>query len=339
MCVVDRNPSSKNSNMTAPTPTKPSSKPFEGTGYDLDTYLQYRIIYDPLFYDRIYRHHIAHNGQWNLAHDVGTGPGMVAEALATRFATVVASDINANQIAAARQRLEKTYPKVKFEHCRAEEVAKLGAAESSAYGKADLVAVAECISLFKMDEAMAAFAELLKPGGTLAVWFYGRLIFADEGKDRCQQIHDRIVAKAVQKMGSFKGNPVMEASCNTLAGWLDNLAFPKTDWCDVKRLKWNYDKPLGFLSDEDLGFKTEWENRIADDEAVEERVDRDFWAKEDCSIDWIKGFVSNMLPCLPNEEIDAQLDVLYGELEEAMGEKNTRNKVCWPVVLLLATKQ
>ena len=320
--------------MTAPTS---SSKPFEGSGYDLDSYRAYRIIYDPPFYDLIYNYHISHNGQWNLAHDVATGPGMVAEALATRFANVVASDINANQIAAARLRLEKTHPNVKFEQSRAEDVARLGT--DSAYGKADLVAVAECISLFKMDEAMAAFAELLKPGGTLAVWFYGRLIFAEEGRDKCQEIHDRIVAKAAQKMGSFKGNPVMEASCNALAGWLDNLAFPKKQWSDVKRLKWNHDKPLGFLNDEDLGFKTEWETRIADDEVVEEKVDRGFWAKDDCSIDWIKGFVSNMLPWPPNAEIDAQLEVLYDELEEAMGGKNARNKVCWPVVLLLATRQ
>ncbi|KAL8791377.1 MAG: hypothetical protein Q9195_005915 [Heterodermia aff. obscurata] len=317
--------------MTAPTP---SSKPFEGSGYDLDTYRQYRIIYEPPFYDLIYAYHTSHNGQWNLAHDVGTGPGMVAEALATRFASVVASDINANQINAARQRFEKTHPNVRFEHCHAEDVARLGVD-----GKADLVAVAECIALFKIDEAMAAFAELLKPGGTLAVWFYGRLIFAEEGRDKCQEIHDRIVAKAAQKMGSSKGNPVMEARRNALAGWLDNLAFPKDAWRDVKRLKWNHDKPLGFLNNEDLGFKAEWETRIADNEVVEEKIDRDFWAKEDCDIDWIKGFVGNMLPWPPNAEIDAQLDVLYDKLEEAMGGKNAKHKVCWPVVLLLATKQ
>ena len=320
--------------MTTPQTT---SKTFEGSGYNLDTYLQYRIIYEPSFYDKIYAYHTSHNGEWNLAHDVGTGPTIAAQALSTRLKNVVASDINANQIETARQRLANSHPNVHLEHCRAEDTARLASEES--YGKADLVAVAEVISLLNVEEALAAFAEVLKPGGTLAIWFYGQLIFADEGREKCQELYNRIVAKACQKMGSFAQNPVMRKSCNTLAAWLDDIAIPPKDWCDVKRLKWNYDRPLGFLNDEDLGFRTAWKSKIADNEVVEEKFDRDFWAREGCDIDWLKGFVGNMLPWPPSADIDAELEVLFGELGEVMGGKGAKAKVCWPVILMLASRR
>ena len=309
-----------------------ASKPFEGSGYDLNTYTKYRITYPSSFYSIIYNYHASHDGQLDLAHDVGTGPGMVAQALSQYFDRVIASDINANQIETAQRSLRDSHPNIHFEHCRGEDIHRL-----RSYGKADMVAVAESIALMNTEEAIGGFATLLKSRGTLAIWYYGLPIFANEGMEDCQEIHDKIVAKACQKMGSLKGT-LMERAVNVFTAWLDNVGFPKDDWCDVQRFKWNHGRPLAFRGDEDLGFKREWVNRVSEDEVVEEKIDRGFWAKEDCDVGWVRGFVDNLLPLPENPMIDAQLEVLYGELEDAMGGQGAKAKICWPVVLLLATR-
>ena len=79
--------------------------------------------------------HTSHGGAWVLAHNVGTGPGLVAQALATRFAKVVVSEINANHVLKSCKGFEMSHSYVRFEHCRAKEVAKLG--DKNAYGKAN----------------------------------------------------------------------------------------------------------------------------------------------------------------------------------------------------------
>ena len=43
----------------------------------------------------------------------------------------------------------------------------------------DLVAAAECMPLFDAPSALASFAHSLRPGGTSAIWFYGRPAFAE----------------------------------------------------------------------------------------------------------------------------------------------------------------
>ncbi|KAF6221237.1 hypothetical protein HO133_002092 [Letharia lupina] len=306
-----------------------------GADFDWIKYTTHRPAYSSSFYDRIWTYHQSHSNHWSLAHDVGTGPGNVAEVLGARFDKVIASDPSGFHTAVARRRLAAS--NVTVEQCRAEDLVTLVGPDG--HGKADLVTLAECIPLMDAERAFSGFAELLRPGGTLAVWFYGKPIFVGEGQERSQQIYDRIAGKAFSRIFPIKGT-IWQQAFTVMASWLDNIGFPSEDWTDVERTKWNHDKPLCFLPEEYFDFEVKHENSVTADEKVEERVDRDFWAKEHCGVDWVEGFIDAQFPWKStDDEIGAQLKPMYKELEEAMGGQGSKTKIAWPVALVLATRK
>jgi len=61
------------------------------------TYAKFRPSYPTALYDFIFQHTPRFESAW----DCGTGNGQVAQALATRFTRVYASDISAGQLAQA----------------------------------------------------------------------------------------------------------------------------------------------------------------------------------------------------------------------------------------------
>ena len=112
-----------------------------GADFDWVKYITYRPVYSPSFYDRIWDYHRNHSNHWTLAHDVGTGPGNVAEVLRARFDSVVASDPSGFHTAVAQKRLAAST--VTVEQCRAEDLVALVGPDG--HGKADLITLAECI--------------------------------------------------------------------------------------------------------------------------------------------------------------------------------------------------
>ncbi|MCJ1458326.1 hypothetical protein MMC28_008697 [Mycoblastus sanguinarius] len=313
-----------------------ASNPFDGVNFDWENYINHRPTYSSSFYELIWRYHESHCKHWNLAHDVGTGPGNVAEVLVGRFDKVIASDPSEYHISVARKRLASE--KVTVERCQAENLAHV--VGPSGEGKADMITLAECIPLMDQQLAFSGFAKLLRPGGTLAIWFYGRPIFAEKGQEKSQEIYDRITAKAFDRVRPIGKDTVLGRANMQLAGWLDAVSFPLEDWADVQRTKWNYDKSLSFLGVEYFDCEFEYNSNIRPDEKVEERVDRSFWVKEECGVDWAKGFIDAQLPWKATDDgIDAQLKPLYEELEAAMGGKGSKRKITWPVILMLATRK
>ena len=110
----------------------------------------------------------------------------------------------------------------------------------------------------------------------------------------------------------------------------------------MQRTKWNHDKPLSFLPDQyrDFDLDLRSETAVTPDEKVEKLVDRDFWAKYDCGVDWVEGYIDAQFPWKStDDEIGAQLKPMYEELERAMGGPGSKTKIGWPVALLLATKR
>ena len=55
-----------------------------------DEYVSTRPSYDPSLYKPIYKHHAAHSSSFDVAHDVGSGAGQVADELISHFSHVVA---------------------------------------------------------------------------------------------------------------------------------------------------------------------------------------------------------------------------------------------------------
>ena len=309
---------------------------FDGADFDWDGYLAYRPTYSEDFYERIYEYHTSKHGRWDLAHDVGTGPANVAAVLADRFKNVVASDESGYHVAVAQKHLSSTAnEKVTVIQCRAEDIGDLPGVE----GSVDLVTAAECLPLLDAKEAISSFAKVLRPGGTLAIWFYGRPIFADEGQERSQLLHQKISQILFSKIGSFKGTP-FEKAWHMMGSWFDNAHFPEEDFKDVKRIKWNSDRPITFLDDDSLDFQLEYAPRIREDEELEKITDRDLWAKEGDE-QWVRGFLDHNMPWKQSDDPEtvARVEELYSQLNVAMGGKGVKRRISWPVILMLATKR
>ena len=307
-----------------------------GAEFDWENYMAQRPDYTASkFYDLVWAYHKRHSDSYVLAHDVGTGPGNVAEVLAKRFQRVIASDPSKFHIDTAEHRINQ--PSVIYKHCRVEDL--VNAIGTNDLGQADLVTVAECIPLMHAEQAMSVFAKLLRPGGTVAIWFYGRPIFADKGQEKSQAIYDRIVGKAFERILPLKGSP-MERAFITMASWLDVVPFDREIWTDVERIKWNNDMPLSFIDERYIDFKVEYESAVSPADKIDERKDRDFWAKEDCGIEWIRRYINVQWPWkTTDDDIGAQMEPMYEELETAMGGKGSKTKIAWPVVLLFATRR
>lgn len=210
---------------------------------------------------------------------------------------------------------------------------------------ADAVFLGEGLALMDPTAAFAGFCRMLRPGGTMAVWFYGRPTFADgPEKARCQEIYGRIATK---RFGGFikggGGGPEKTAgwkrATDMLASWFDNVVFPKEDWKDVERHKWNTGGKMCFYDDEACDFPVETSSVISEDEKVVESTDDSLWA-ESWNVAEVRRFLEVNLPSFHEaEDEDPEVEAWYDELEAAMGGKDTKRKIVWPVVLLLATRR
>jgi trans-aconitate 3-methyltransferase len=130
----------------------------------------------------------------------------VAAALSSRFARVHGSDASPQIIAQARL-VFRDRPNLDFEVRRGEDVAS--AADPAARARAGS---AECMPVLDTPAAMASFAALLRPGGTLAIWFYGGPIYLspDGSADaatvaRVQHSHRAITDRSMDEFRPWAG--------------------------------------------------------------------------------------------------------------------------------------
>ena len=317
------------------TTSKPT--PFEGgVSFDWQNYIKYRPTYSTPFYNLIWDYHRRHSNRWQLAHDVATGPGIVAIVLAELFSKVIASDPSPYHVAVAKSAI--TASNVTVEQCRAEDLDSL---DQIAQGNVDLITLAEAIPLVDAKQAFLQFAKLLRPGGTLAIWFHGGPIFIGQGQENSQRIYDEIIGKMFAERTLPWGGTPMERACRVLESWTDNIAFPPESWEDVQRTKWNADRPLNFFNKSFLDFEATYVKAIRDEEKVEEVADRDLWRVDGCDLDWIKGYAEVQFPWSRkmSDEGQREIDGLFEQLEVAMGGHGSQTSIGWPVVLMLATKK
>jgi len=100
----------------------------------------------------------------DAAWDCATGSGQAALGLAPHFRQVVATDASAEQI-----RHAELHPAIDYRVAPAE-------ASGLADHSVDLVTVAQAAHWFDLPRFYAEVTRVLKPGGVLALWGYGRMV-------------------------------------------------------------------------------------------------------------------------------------------------------------------
>jgi len=160
--------------------------------------------------------------------DVGCGSGQASVALAAHFARVYATDVAAEQIAAA-----KPHPRVRY---LAELAERSGLDEASV----DLVTVAQALHWFDVDAFYEEARRVARPGALLAVWNYPRPQFVDPAIDRV----------FLDFYGGVVG-PYWPPERRHVEANYSTLAFPFTELPHPAfglELDWNLEQVIGYVS-------------------------------------------------------------------------------------------
>jgi ubiquinone/menaquinone biosynthesis C-methylase UbiE len=160
--------------------------------------------------------------------DCGCGSGQASVALAEHFATVHATDVAPEQIAAA-----KLHPHVHYSVAPAED-SRLPA------DSVDLVTVAQALHWFDVTAFYAEAARVARPGALLAVWNYPRPKFADAELDR------RFFAFYSEVVGSYwpPERRHIESGYRTLPFPFEEIESPGFGL----ELSWNPEQVAGYVS-------------------------------------------------------------------------------------------
>lgn len=292
------------------------------------------------FLELIYDYHASKPGttsSFDVAHDVACGSGKAAIEICKRFNRVVASDSNASSLEALQRKLTLSASKIQFEQCTAE---NLGLHFPPA--SADLIAAAECFPLLDSATALASFARMLKPNGTLAIWFYGRAHFTEPTyKAKCQPIFDRIMSLAfgkVIKSGSAESKITWKRAAEGMASWLDNVDLSTGRWDMIQRRKWNTQSTRMGFGAEAVDFDVEPKNMVKASEKMIDLEDTTMWEGR-WNVQGVMKYVSSSFPGVEETvETDAEIGRLFEELKEEMGGEGATRLYTWPIVLILANR-
>ncbi|KAH8890294.1 S-adenosyl-L-methionine-dependent methyltransferase [Thozetella sp. PMI_491] len=309
-----------------------------------DTYLAARPDYTRSeFFERLFDYHREHgNGSFHRAHDVACGPGNVAAVLKQHFQAVTASDANGEHVEVARQRLAQAEgpAETAFVQCMGEDIT---AHEKP--GSLDLITVAEAIALLEMPKALSSFAEVLKPGGTIALWFYGRPHFVTSTAKSAPL--DLAANTAYRDLANFMFQPLIERNpagwakpTRHMHSWFDDVAIPDDAWTSVRRFKWNGDTELPFYSPNAGGLDGKvGDSAVGPHETLSAQVDRTLWGKTWNASD-ARTFLEVNMPVFNPELLQSDEGLrLFRQLEQALGGEGVKKPIAWPVVLILAVKK
>lgn len=125
-----------------------------------DQYAAYRPDYPAALFDWL----ASQCAEPNTAWDCATGSGQAAQGLAQYFRNIVATDASSGQV-----RHATAHPIIDYRVALAE-------ASGLADRSVDLVAVAQAAHWFDLPRFYAEVSRVLKPGGAIALWGYGRMV-------------------------------------------------------------------------------------------------------------------------------------------------------------------
>jgi ubiquinone/menaquinone biosynthesis C-methylase UbiE len=298
--------------------------------FDWDEYIRYRPQYPPSFYARLYNYHsTARLGNiFQTAHDEGTGPGLVAEILAEKFAYVIASDPNVDYIKTAEQRLTtgaREFSKDQFSF-HAEGSEKSSVADRSV----DCVTILEAIHWTDLQKTVAEAARQLKSGGTFCVVHYNFPQIVDD--DSAQRVFLDLISTYATSVQSDSGLQVYHRALQTVATGYDCIGFSEESWergverrftnCRGDRKQIGF--PIAVQEIEDQVGKYEKRTFVEDDAD---------WKTKRCDLEWFQRTVGAFFPLSNSEQWP------WKPLKVALEQSGGKVTVSWPNVQIFATRK
>lgn len=209
------------------------------------TYAQHRPGYHPRLWEILLNYHESSGGQFDLVLDVGCGPGQAVGTAAAHFTRAIGIDPSEGMLTMARSigGTSANSDPIRFENSSAE---LLGTdlsppVESSSV---DLIVAATCAHWFNMAEFWPRAAQVLKPGGTVALWVSGPLA-VDSSVPNAQRIRDALDRLHERLDGYFEpGNLVVrELYKDILLPWQIPTPVADFDKDSFVRQEWGTDAP------------------------------------------------------------------------------------------------
>ncbi|ETS74998.1 hypothetical protein PFICI_13482 [Pestalotiopsis fici W106-1] len=304
-----------------------------------DEYISTRPIYDHKIFDRVIDYQSSHSASHSAALDIGTGSGSALGPLTKSFDHVVATDNDPTSLEFAKSR----HSSIPTEHLSYTLSSGEDLLQHHSPGSFDLITCAETFPLMDTQIALSNIFSLLRPGGTLAVWFYGPPFFTEEEySTTCQPILDALMDCKFRPVVSGGDEARMKSWKRAADGkfsWLDYIPFDAKLWTDVRRHKWNTQARLSFFTREACDFPVECVRSVGPDEALSEEQDPTFWG-----VKWnftkLRSFVNASFPT-PNGLVGEQdkMETLFEQLASCMGGQEAERTFSWPAVLLTAAKK
>lgn len=260
-------------------------------------------------------------------------------ALAARFEHVIASEINETHLVVAERRLRPDFSdqRISYKLSMGEQLA-----EHYPSGSADLIATAEAMVLMDDQVALQSFAKLLRPGGTLAFWFYGRPTFADPRLHaEAQPLIDALMVRnwttVIQGSGPRRLAGFRRAA-EGMSSWLDYVRLDPNVWIDVHRIKWNTYGTLPFFGQDACGFAVNSVSRVGGGDKIETIEDRNWW-RNDWDVEQLKDYFQVLFPGFKDAVGEGNEDIkaIYEDLQRVMGKGTAA--FTWPVALVMATRK
>ncbi len=196
----------------------------------------------------------------------------------------------------------------------------------------DMVAMSECLHWTDTAKTTAAVMQVLKPGGTFAVWYYSNVQFPDN--KQVQQIFEDILDYWCGLRIDYS-----EVSARTL--WIeqtgyDCIAFPESEgWAPgVRRIKFNTNQSDEIWIRSRSRPHMRYPKQIGENDVPEYVEGAKEWEQE-FDLDLFRGWFESIFPRLTDDYLDGQSK----RMEEALGGRKEKTRAVWPLSMILARKK